>query len=65
MFKASILICAIAMPNCVTLEDTRGPYVTRNECVQRVDEMVKDMAPFLPPNPDIKFKCARVEGEAT
>jgi hypothetical protein len=27
--------------------------------------MVKDMAPFLPPNPDIKFKCARVEGEAT
>jgi hypothetical protein len=65
MFKALILVCAVSMPDCVTIEDTRGPYGTRDACVQRVDEMITDLAPVLPPNPDIKFKCAKVGGEAT
>ena len=47
MFEAIVLFCAVGVadPNqCVTAEDTRGPYETREECYSRVQEMVAGIA---------------------
>ena len=63
MFEASLLVClAISPESCVQLDDTRGPYETKNACEARVDEM----AEFTTSNHlfelNIKWKCNETSG---
>ena len=39
MFAASILICFGLSGECVIVNDTRGPYETRELCQERIIEM--------------------------
>ena len=51
MFEAIVLFCAIGITDlnqCVTAEDTRGPYDTKEECYARVQEMVAGIAYTIP-----------------
>jgi len=58
MFEASILICSlITTAECMTLEDTRGPYETQQLCKNRVNEMVQDVWEIIPDNSSIKYRC--------
>lgn len=60
MFEAIVLFCAIGVadPNqCVTAEDTRGPYETREECYARVQEMVAGISYVMPVPLNFHFKC--------
>tara|TARA_A100001515_G_scaffold132345_1_gene120725 strand:- start:2283 stop:2495 length:213 start_codon:yes stop_codon:yes gene_type:complete len=60
MFEAIVLFCAIGVTDlnqCVTAEDTRGPYQTREECHSRVQEMVTGIAYMIPVPLNFHFKC--------
>jgi len=42
--------------------DSRGPYKTEEQCMARIEEMVKSVTPTLPPVPkQFYFRCADVE----
>ena len=42
--------------------DNRGPYATLDECKARVEEMVNDIMPTLPPVPvSLYYKCKRMQ----
>ena len=60
MFEAIVLFCAIGVtdPNeCITAEDTRGPYETKEECYGRVQEMVTGISMMMPVPLNFHFKC--------
>ena len=43
MFTAIVFACHAVMVNaCFQLVDDRGPYLTEQRCVVRVQEMIKD-----------------------
>ena len=64
-FTTFVLMCHVAMPTkCIQLRDVRGPYETKQECVERVDEMAEDIAKGLPMYRVTKYKCVQ-EGVAT
>ena len=43
MFFALVLACTpIKELGCLVITDTRGPYVTRQECTARTQEIIKD-----------------------
>ena len=66
MFEAIVLFCAIGVadPNqCVTAEDTRGPYETREECHARVQEMVAGISYIMPVPLNFHFKCEAPEAK--
>jgi hypothetical protein len=66
MFEAFILVCAMNIKDeCMELQDTRGPYETRQLCKTRVDEMFTSMLPIIPPNSDMKWKCVQTTGVNT
>lgn len=45
MFEALVVVCSILNPSqCVILDDSLGPYLTKDECIARVEEIV-DIAP--------------------
>lgn len=47
MFEAIIVICALGVADqCLTFEDTRGPYTTKTRCEKRINEMAR-IAPDL------------------
>lgn len=40
MFEAMVLVCMMGdLDNCFAADDTRGPYKTINECIDRTTEM--------------------------
>lgn len=40
MFEAMVLVCLAGnLETCFAAEDTRGPYKTINECIDRTTEM--------------------------
>ena len=40
MFEAMVLVCLMGdLNNCFAADDTRGPYKTINECIDRTTEM--------------------------
>ena len=40
MFEAMVLVCLAGdLDNCFAADDTRGPYKTINECIDRTTEM--------------------------
>ena len=67
MFFAEMLICSLlqgAVPPCVTLEDTRGPYKTEKECLARVEEMGELIPTIFNPPYETKYRCKQ-EGTST
>ena len=59
MFKAMLLVCALATPNeCLQFEDTRGPYATHKECTDRVQEMAANVTSLFPVPATYSFKCS-------
>lgn len=68
MLKAMVMVCSLAMPDsCFELEDTRGPYLTKEQCFIRVGEIIEGIKPVLPDqNVQFYWKCTRVgSGETT
>jgi len=66
MFEAVLLICLAAAPQeCVELSDTRGPYPTKNDCIERVDEMARFAKSVNLFELNIKWKCTNQKGTAT
>ena len=61
MFYAFVLICVVGSPNtCIEAADSRGPYVSRVLCTERVQEMIETLPAILPPVPyDFKYKCVK------
>ena len=61
MFKAMILMCSVISPNdCTEFTDNRGLHATQEQCKVRVDEMVSDIVPTLPPIPyHLFYKCEK------
>ena len=60
MFEAIVVFCALGVTDpseCVTAEDTRGPYETREECMMRVHQMVSTLAMTMPVPMQYSFKC--------
>tara|TARA_R100000231_G_scaffold13396_1_gene14958 strand:+ start:1899 stop:2105 length:207 start_codon:yes stop_codon:yes gene_type:complete len=68
MFTAVVVFCALGVTDpseCITAEDIRGPYETREECRVRVDEMVQGIMYVTPVPLNFYFKCSEPEGTAT
>jgi hypothetical protein len=63
MLKAMVIVCNIMAPNnCIEFTDNRGLHNTEQECKVRVDEIVNDVMPMLPPVPHkFYFKCELVD----
>ena len=66
MFYAFVLICVVGSPNtCIEAVDSRGPYVSRVLCTERVQEMINTLPAILPRmRYDFKYKCVK-EGTQT
>ena len=63
MFEAALLICLAAAPQeCVELNDTRGPYTSKADCMRRVDEMAEFATSVNLFKLDIKWKCTTLKG---
>ena len=60
MFKAILFICSplLGSTECLEIEDTRGPYDTRGECIARAVEMYHSTQMIVPPPyKSVKYKC--------
>jgi len=58
MFKAIVLMCAMADPtNCYEFSDTRGPYPTVPMCEARIGEMIPDIAMMQVEKQTFKYQC--------
>jgi hypothetical protein len=67
MFEIMVLVCLASDPEtCFTLEDTWGPYKTREQCVERSEEMRKDILK-LPDHVPQAYHCVRqpIKGVST
>ena len=66
MFEAALLICLAAAPEeCVELNDTRGPYTSKPDCMRRVDEMAEFATGANLFELNIKWKCTAPKGLQT
>ena len=44
MFEAMVLVCLAGdLNNCFAADDTRGPYKTINQCIDRTTEMAAQL----------------------
>ena len=61
MFEAIILICTLGLPevytNCEEVRDTRGPYVTKQQCKVRIDEILGDLPEYRPYSYPKGYRC--------
>ena len=63
MFEAVIIICGVLSGKCYTYYDERGPYLTMQECLARVDQMepialaLTDQRHIIPEEMDILAMC--------
>lgn len=65
MFIAVILACALHQPNmCAVFEDEYGPYATKSQCMERVEEMTTVIGNAFPFPQTFSYKCTK-EGEST
>ena len=61
MFEVLVLVCLASNPNtCFELEDTRGPYETREQCVARSIEM-REFINEMPDHIPQAYKCVHHE----
>ena len=63
MLTAMVMVCNLAvMGDCVKFEDSRGPYKTEEQCMARVEEMIRDITPLIPKVPSTySYRCAEVK----
>ena len=63
MLTAIVMVCSlVAKDDCMQFTDRRGPYEDQEQCFARVEEMVRDITPTLPPVPSqFYFKCKEAE----
>ena len=61
MFQAFVLICLIGMPTenryCEELVDTRGPYITQDQCLARVYEIKQELHLYRPKMEARAYRC--------
>jgi len=63
MLEAWVMVCLLSSPSaCFEAVDTRGPYATREQCLERVEEMVRQIS-TLPDHKAVAFKCAEIKGK--
>ena len=61
LYEAALLVCLSVSPDtCHRLNDTRGPYETKEACEARVDEMAEFAIEVHLFELDIKWQCALV-----
>jgi hypothetical protein len=69
MFEVLVLVCLASNPNnCFPLADTRGPYETREQCVERSIEMreaISEMPDHVPQAYKCIFNEIKIPGVAT
>ena len=61
MFEAFVLVCMWGKPvltkYCEELKDTRGQYMTKDECLERVYEIVKEVPLYKPQMQPRGYRC--------
>ena len=61
MFEAFVLACLWGKPQlpsfCEELRDTRGPYITKDECLARVHEIITEMPIYRPEMQPRAYRC--------
>ena len=61
MFEAFVLVCLIGTPfsdqNCEQLADTRGPYITHDQCLTRVYEIKQELHLYRPNMEARAYRC--------
>ena len=63
LYEAAILVCLSVSPDtCHELNDTRGPYETKEACKARVDEMASFVTKANLFELNIRWKCTLVNG---
>lgn len=61
MFEVLVLVCLASDPSvCFEMEDTRGPYETRQQCVERSIEM-REAINEMPDHVPQAYKCVHNE----
>jgi len=61
MFEVLVLVCLASNPNtCFEMEDTRGPYETKQQCVARSLEM-REAIESIPDHVPQAYKCIHNE----
>tara|TARA_Y100001938_G_C7977746_1_gene372690 strand:- start:369 stop:566 length:198 start_codon:yes stop_codon:yes gene_type:complete len=58
MFKAILVVCLIANPDCFIIEDHLRLYPKKTDCQKRVFEMLQDFKMIVkPPYRDVIYYC--------
>ena len=61
MYEAFVLICLAGKPMsdefCNQLQDTRGPYMTHDQCLTRVYEIQRDLPLYKPDMEARAYRC--------
>ena len=61
MYEAFVLVCLIGKPMadefCNQLQDTRGPYMTHDQCLTRVYEIQRDLPLYRPDMEARAYRC--------
>jgi len=66
MFTAMVLVCSlVGGEDCIEFIDNRGPYLTEESCMVRVNQMMRDIDLTLPSEPmEYRYKCDQKTGTA-
>ena len=61
MFEAFVLACLWGKPQlpdfCQEFKDTRGPYMTKDQCLARVHEIITEMPVYRPEMQPRAYRC--------
>jgi len=61
VFEAFVLVCLWGKPQltkyCEELRDTRGPYITKDQCLARVYEILKEIPVYRPEMQPRAYRC--------
>jgi hypothetical protein len=65
MFKTLVIACALGdVSQCIQFEDSRGPYLTEQQCQSRAYEMANSIREIHQNNiQPVRFKCVKLKGE--
>jgi len=66
MFTAIIIACLVSVPDsCITFADSRGPYATQAQCLNRTLEMAQSAANIAGEPVLVKRGCIPNKGQST
>ena len=69
MFEAFVLACLWGQPQlpqyCAELQDTRGPYITKDKWLTRVYEIASEMPLYRPHMQPRAYTCDKPISETT